>query len=459
MDGSSRSTSGSTIAALATPPGEGALAVIRISGPDTKTLLPALGWTKSKLPPPRKLQHSHYTSLSGEPLDDLTWIPYASPRSFTGEDMIELIMHGSPFIVEKILQDLVARGMRLAEPGEFTRTAFLNRKLDLVQAEAIVDLIRARSDRALLAAQKQLSGALGFQLDAFITRLLRVTAQLEAYIDFPEEDLPPEDQSGPHQELGLLIQAVERLAATQKYRERLQDGIKVVILGQPNAGKSTLLNALAGEDRAIVSEEPGTTRDYIEVRSAIGPHLVRLIDTAGIRETDSMVEKAGVDHTRRLAQQADVILLVVDQHAPPPAIESSFAELFARRPTLLIRNKGDLLPHPEHQGYLPELSPIEVTARNGDGLETLRRRLLLILNSDYKIPEDADVIISARHATSLEEARENILQAKRILKKNGPVELAASELHLAIEALGRITGKIDNERMLDELFGSFCIGK
>jgi tRNA modification GTPase len=452
-------SSGDTIAALATPPGEGALAVIRISGPDTKDLFPTLGWKQPSPPPHRLLQRGLYRATSGELLDDLTWIPYASPRSFTGEDMVELITHGSPFIVERILQDLTSRGLRLAEPGEFTRIAFLNRKLDLAQAEAIVDLIRARSDRALLAAQKQLSGALGQQLDHFITRLLRVTAQIEAYIDFPEEDLPPEDQSGPHRDLADLIQSIERLAATQKYRERLQDGIKIVILGQPNAGKSTLLNALVGEDRAIVSEEPGTTRDYIDVRTTLGPHLIRLIDTAGIRETESLVEKAGVERTRRLATEADVLLLVVDRHAPPPAVDGDFADLFKKRPTLLVSNKADLPADPEHSRFLPNLSPLPVSARDGKGLETLHDKLLGLLNSEYHIPEDADVIVSARHAGSLVEARSFISQAKQILEEAGPVELAASELHLAIEALGRITGKIDNERMLDELFGSFCIGK
>ena len=448
-----------TFAALATPPGEGALAVIRISGSDTNTVLEALGFDRNAPPPPRSFQRAHYRDLEGVVVDNLTFVFFRGPRSYTGDDMIELTAHGSPFIVEKILQDLQARGIGLAEPGAFTRAAFLNGKLDLAQAEAVVDLIRARSDRALRAAQQQLSGVLGKKVEELVSQLLRVTAGLEAYIDFPEEDLPPEDQEGPRGDLRKLAEALRNLAATRKYKDRLQDGVRVVLLGEPNAGKSTLLNVLIGEERAIVSEEAGTTRDYIEVRVGLGPHLVRLIDTAGLRESISKVERAGVERSKQLAREADVILLVLDRTAPPPSLDPEIAEALRGKPSIVILNKADLDLRNETAAFLSELPRCVVAAQTGLGVEELRHTLIRLLNSDYAVPETADVIVSARHAGALDEARRHVECALANLVDERPPELAASDLHLAIEAMERIVGKIDNERMLDELFGSFCIGK
>lgn len=448
-----------TFAALATPPGEGALAVIRISGPDTCLALDALGFERAAPPPPRSFQRAHYRDLKGAVVDDLTFVFFQGPRSYTGEDMIELTAHGSPFIVEKILQDLQARGIGLAEPGAFTRAAFLNGKLDLAQAEAVVDLIRARSDRALQVAQQQLSGTLGKKVEELVSQLLRVTAGLEAYIDFPEEDLPPENQEGPRNDLRRLAEALHNLAATQKYRDRLQDGVRVVLLGEPNAGKSTLLNALVGEERAIVSEEAGTTRDYIEVRVVLGSHLVRLIDTAGLRESVSKVERAGVERSKQLARDADIILLVLDRSTPPPSLDPAIAEALRKKPAVVVLNKADLDSHEGATAFLADLPRCLVAAQSGSGLDALRGTLIGLLNSDYAVPESADVIVSARHAGALDEARTHVECALRNLVEAEPPELAASDLHLAIEAMERIVGKIDNERMLDELFGSFCIGK
>lgn len=448
-----------TIAALATPSGEAALAIIRISGPDTKAIFEALRRSPDAPPPPRTFQRALYRGTTGEVIDDLAYVYFQAPRSYTGEDMLELSTHGSPFIVEKILHDLEQRGLRLAEPGEFTRTAFLNGKLDLAQAEAVVDMIRARSDRALLAAQQQLSGALGKKTELFVNQLLKATALLEAYIDFPEEDLPPEDQEGPRSELAALARSLEQLAATQRYRERLQDGIRVVLLGEPNAGKSTLLNALVEEERAIVSEEAGTTRDYIEVRTTMGPHLVRLVDTAGLRESVSAIERAGVERSKKLAREADVILLVLDRSTPLPQLDPEIAEELCNSPTLIIENKSDLPQAPELNAFYPDLPRLAVCASSGAGIPELRQQLVDMLNQDYTVPANADVIVSARHAGALSEARDCIRQAIANLEAGAPPELAATDLHLAIDSMGRITGKIDNERMLDELFGSFCIGK
>ncbi|MFP4281132.1 MAG: tRNA uridine-5-carboxymethylaminomethyl(34) synthesis GTPase MnmE [Verrucomicrobiota bacterium] len=450
-----------TIAALATPPGESALALIRVSGNLIQEIiasaLPAPGQAP---PPPRAARVGHYRLVDGSVLDQVVWIHYPAPRSYTGEDMLELMPHGSPFITQRLLEDLGARGCRLAEPGEFTRLAFLNGKLDLAQAEAIVDVIRARSDQALAVAQRQLGGALGRHVGSLVEALLRVTAHLEAYIDFPEEDLPAEDVGGPVRELVALREQIDQLIATEHYRDRLQDGIRVVLIGEPNAGKSSILNALIEEDRAIVSEEAGTTRDFIEVRTSFGGHLVRLFDTAGLRESDSRVERAGVERTLRVAGQADVLLFVHDASLPFPSPDGPLADLLRRKPVLWLLNKADLVENlPVLPAPFADAVPTALSATRGDGFAALRERLREQLDEGFAVPADADVAISARHASALQEAKVSLLAAVDTLRRGETPELAATDLHVAIEAMGRIVGRIDNERVLDELFGSFCIGK
>ena len=449
-----------TIAALATPPGESALAVIRVSGGLVSELISgALGDHGSRGLPARTARVAQYRTVDQRVLDQVVWIHYPGPRSYTGEDLLELMPHGSPYIVRRILEDLAVRGCRLAEPGEFTRTAFLNGKIDLSQAEAIIDVVRARSDQALRIAQAQLSGRLGEQIQGIVDRLLRVTAHLEAYIDFPDEDLPPEDVEGPRRDLDVLDADIQRLIVTERYRERLQDGIRVVLLGEPNAGKSSLLNALIEEDRAIVSEEPGTTRDFIESRTVFGGHLVRLFDTAGIREGHSMVERAGVTKTLEVAARADVVLLVHDATLPFPELSKEVLELVRSKSTILIQNKSDLLESSDLDQPLAGTPTIAVSSRTARGLDRLKEMLGQLLDRDFKVPDEADVAISARHAQALLDAKMAMKEARDRLVEGTDEELAATDLHLAIEAMERIVGRIDNELVLDELFGSFCIGK
>jgi tRNA modification GTPase len=280
-----------TIAALATPVGTAAIAVVRASGPDTARLAREIfGAT----PPPRVATHSDYRDRAGVVVDDVLVTFFAGPRSYTGEDSLEVSCHGNPFIAQKILEDLFARGCRPAEPGEFTQRAFLHGQMDLSQAEAVMDLIHARSEKALAAANQQLRGSLGRQMNALIDRLLQVLARVEAYIDFPDEDLPPEDRVLVARELTQLTRETDRLLATSHYGQMLRDGIKTVIVGAPNVGKSSLLNRLVGSERALVSPEPGTTRDFIEERILVGPHCLRVIDTAGLNPSPAPLEKLGM---------------------------------------------------------------------------------------------------------------------------------------------------------------------
>jgi tRNA modification GTPase len=449
------SFSGDTIAALATPVGTSAIAVVRASGPQAGDLVRAIF---GAMPPPRLAQHADYRDLRGVLVDDVLFTFFAAPNSFTGEDTVEISCHGNPFIAQKILEDLLGRGCRPADAGEFSRRAFLNGRMDLSQAEAVMDLIHARSERALAAANQQLRGALGRQMDSLIRQLVNILAMIEAYVDFPEEDLPSEDQQVVVRQLDELLAGANRLLATNRYGELLREGIKTVILGEPNAGKSSLLNRLLGRDRALVSPEPGTTRDYLEERVVIGSHWLRLIDTAGLNPDASSLEKRGIDKTFEQAAEADLFLWVIDSTRAAPVLPASLAARMTPANTIAVFNKIDLPP--ASRGALPRPFPVvNISALQGAGLEALQAAVTKLAESFHVEIGDELIAINARHSHALEEARTSLVDAKRKLGVNEPSELVASDLRSALDAFGQVSGKVDNERILDQLFASFCIGK
>lgn len=449
---------GYTAVAAATPTGESAIAMVRLSGPDCATLCRDLFGKAS--PKPRYACYGEYKNTSGDTLDKCVFTYFKGPASFTGEDMLEISTHGSPFIVQKMLQDLIARGCHAAEPGIFSRTAFINGKMDLTQAEAIIDLIRARSDRALEAAHKQLDGSVGNAVNSLVDALLHLIAHLEAYIDFPEDDLPPESSEGPVRELKALIQRVDALISTSQYSSLLHEGICTVIAGEPNAGKSSLLNALTGTERAIVSEEPGTTRDYIEDRLLVGPYLLRMVDTAGLHEAQSQIESIGIAKAMQQATAADLLLIVLDGTHPSPTLPPAIIERLHLGKALFIVNKSDL-PQSEQalQQQFPEIPCVRISALQGSGLDELRKAIVGLLEANIIIPDENRVLVSARHAGALSEAKEALYEASRKLDQGIFLELVANDLRNALQAMEQITGRIDNERMLDHLFSAFCIGK
>jgi tRNA modification GTPase len=445
-----------TIVAPATGHGEAALAIIRVSGPDAPALAEAVF---GAVPPPRRARLGAYRARDQRILDQLIHTLFAEGRSYTGEPLLELTPHGNPWLVRKILDDLVARGCRLAEPGEFTRRAFLNGKLDLSQAEAVVQLIQARSDRALEAARRQLSGSVGRTVNSLVDRLLSVTAAIEAYIDFPEEDLPPEDPAGPAGALEQLAADMQSLIATHQYASLLHDGVKCVILGEPNVGKSSLLNALTGEDRVIVSAEPGTTRDYVEERIHVGSYLLRIIDTAGLHQAASAIEEQGIQRSLRQIDSADLLLVVLDSTRPSPTLPPAVVAHLNARNTVVVENKTDLAVNPDLAGFAAACPHVRLCAASGEGLDALRGVIRNSLEEGLLIPDDSAVIVSARHAGALESARHATREALAKLRAAESPEWIASDLRAAVDAMGEITGKIDNEAMLDRLFNQFCIGK
>ncbi|HEY0965844.1 MAG TPA: tRNA uridine-5-carboxymethylaminomethyl(34) synthesis GTPase MnmE [Opitutaceae bacterium] len=446
-----------TIAALGTPVGTAALAVIRVSGPASAELSTIVGGVT---PPPRVATHGDYRDRRGQLVDDVVATFFKGPQSYTGEDSLEISCHGNPLIAQTILEDLYARGCRPAEPGEFTRRAFLNGRLDLSQAEAVMDLIHARSERALAAANQQLRGSLGRHLAGLTEAVLQVLARVEAYIDFPDEDLPTEDRAVVAQALTGVLRGTDRLLATHHYGDLLRGGIKTVILGEPNAGKSSLLNRLVGHDRALVSAEPGTTRDYLEETLLVGPHALRLIDTAGLRSDPGALEKQGIAKTLERASEADLFLWVLDATQPAPTLPTEIAARMTPTTTVVVLNKADLLAGQAHRPTLPAgYAPVLVSALTGDGLEDLTQAITARADAFQPLQGDELIAINARHADALRRARECLVAAQAKLAPGSASELLASDLRGVLDALGEIGGKIDHERMLDHLFATFCIGK
>jgi len=444
-----------TIAALATPVGTSAIAVVRASGPLAAGLVAEVF---KESPLPRTARRADYREVRGQLVDDVLFTYFAAPNSFTGEDTLEISCHGNPFITQKILEDLFTRGCRAAEAGEFSKRAFLNGRMDLSQAEAVMDLIHARSERALAAANQQLRGALGRQMETLISQLINILAKTEAYIDFPDEDLPPEDRRVLLREVDRLISATGRLIATSHYGQMLRNGIKTVIFGEPNAGKSSLLNRLVGHERALVCGEPGTTRDYLEECILAGPHALRLIDTAGLNLSPSPLEKRGIEKTLEQAAQADLFLWVIDVTRPLPILPAPVAARLTSANIIAVFNKTDLSPVP--QNPLPQnYSAVKISALTGAGLEELQAGIIRLADAFQADTGDELIAINARHAHALEQARSDLDAARRKLQDAVYSELVASDLRSALGAFGLIAGKIDNEQVLDRLFASFCIGK
>ncbi|HEV2099185.1 MAG TPA: tRNA uridine-5-carboxymethylaminomethyl(34) synthesis GTPase MnmE [Stellaceae bacterium] len=453
-----------TIFAPATAAGRAAIAILRLSGPGAANAVSLLA---GKLPPPQRVRRCRFVDpANGEPLDDglVLWFP--APSSPTGEDVAEFHLHGSRAVLAAFIEVLSRLGLRLAEPGEFTRRAFLNGKLDLVQAEAIADLAAAETEAQRRQALRQFGGALGDLYRDWSRRLTRTLAHLEAAIDFPDEDLPTEIEDRIRSETGALAAEIDRHLADGHRGERLRDGIGVAIVGPPNAGKSSLLNRLARREAAITSPIAGTTRDIVEVAIDLAGYPVVLADTAGLRETGDAIEQEGLRRALRRAEEAEIRLFVFDARHPAQA---AGAAAWPGPDTILVANKIDLLPQdvdsarykerplppPGGEGRVRGAFPstILVSALTGEGLDALLAVLSDRIAATYRI--EAPVLTRARHRQALEEAT---LSLRRAAAATLP-ELQAEDLRLALRALGRITGTVDVEDLLDVIFRDFCIGK
>ena len=435
-----------TIAAIATPPGEGAVALIRVSGPSAFQVLDRIFTSQSRRGTEnRRAVFGNLRDAEGT-VDQVLTTRFCAPASFTGEDVVEISCHGGTLVSARILRLLLATGCRPAMPGEFTRRAFENGKIDLTQAEAIMDLIRARTDQALRAASRQLEGHLGAEILNLRAHLLELVAHLEAWIDFPEEDIDPADSESLQEGVQKVSLRIRNLLQTAHEGRILREGVRVAIVGKPNAGKSSLLNRLLRTDRAIVSPVAGTTRDTIEESVVLNGRLFHLVDTAGLRETKDSVEREGVARTEMAIAGADIVLHLVDGTDP-------IAERQWITGSLAVANKCDL---PDFQ---MDDRAISVSSLTGQGISELMDCLVIRSTSPGVSGGESLVAINSRHQAHLEAALESLEAASALLSLEAPLELTALELRAALDGIGRIVGSASTEDILGEIFSRFCIGK
>jgi tRNA modification GTPase len=455
-----------TIAAIATPIGQGGLAVVRLSGPQAmlvadRSFVPAGARSLTPSQAPSHTIHFGRIVRSGRTVDEVLVAVMRAPRTFTREDTVEISCHGGVLPVKLVLDTLLENGARLAEPGEFTRRAFLNGRIDLAQAEAVADLIHSRTELALQAANEQLAGKLSQRINQLRDEMVKTLAHVEAHIDFPEEDISPDTRGQLVARLERGVAFVEELLRTANEGQILRRGIRAAIVGRPNAGKSSLLNQLLGHDRAIVSPIAGTTRDTIEETANIRGIPVIFIDTAGLRESQDAIEVEGIRRSRESLARAEFILHLLDASEPlTPADERYFAE-FGDKQRILVLNKLDL---PRQLVLATSLTTqaravVEVSCATGQGLEALKDAIKALAWTGDLDGEMHQVMINSRHQEALGRARVATQRTIGVLRAEETLELAAAELRIAVNAVGEIVGKTTTEDLLDSIFSQFCLGK
>ena len=444
------------IVAIATPYGESAIGIVRLSGKGVLEVVKKFFKTKGEIKP-RYAHFGKFYDEKGEELDEGILIYYKAPHSYTGEDMVELNLHGNPRILQKAVETFLKAGVRLAEPGEFTKRAFLNGKLDLTQAEAVAELISAKTELARKVALKQLHGELSKYIRPLRDTLLELLAYIEADIEFAEEDIPTLTKE---QIIGMLekvIESIEELLKTAKTGKFIREGIKLAIVGKPNVGKSSLFNALLKEERAIVTDIEGTTRDYIEEVLQIKGIPVRLIDTAGIRETEDIVEKIGVERSKKKIEEADLILFVIDGSRELTEEDLKIYEDIREKERILVVNKTDLGVRADLEIFKGE-SIIKISALKGEGLEELSEEILKKVG--VHLDGSVNIYVSLRHENLLKKAKRVLEKLKEEYReKDISPEIAMLDLREASDYLGEILGEITTEDVLGKIFSTFCIGK
>jgi tRNA modification GTPase len=452
-----------TIAAIATPLGEGGLAVIRLSGPDALAVADRCFAPAGKNPakPSAAASHNvHYGRImrGGQNVDEVLLTVLRAPRTLTREDVVEISCHGGLLPAKLVLDATLENGARMAEPGEFTRRAFLNGRIDLAQAEAVADLIHARTELALAAANEQLAGKLSERINLLRDEMMRTLAHVEAHIDFPDEDIAPDTRQQLVERLVKAVAFMDELLLTSREGQILRRGIRAAIVGRPNAGKSSLLNQLLGHGRAIVSPIPGTTRDTIEETANIRGLPVVFVDTAGLREAGDELEAEGVRRSREALARAELVLHVLDNSEPlTKADEAHIAELAGKR-RILIRNKTDLPALLDLPAGLSD-RVVGVCALTGQGIEALKDAIRESVWAGEIRAEMLQVMINSRHQEALGRARTAAERAVSGLRSGQTLELVAMELRIAANAVGEIVGKTTTEDLLDSIFSQFCIGK
>ncbi|WP_373230425.1 tRNA uridine-5-carboxymethylaminomethyl(34) synthesis GTPase MnmE [Cohnella sp.] len=454
-----------TIAAIATALGEGSIAVVRVSGPDAVNTVAMVFKSKYNLREAKShtVQYGWIVDPINERiLDEVLVTVMKGPRSFTAEDVVEVSTHGGIVAVKSVLEVILRNGARLAEPGEFTKRAFLNGRIDLAQAEAVIDLIRSKSDRAFQVARKQAEGDLSKQIIPMRQKLIELLAHVEVNIDYPEHDVDEVTTGVIREDCGVILKEVEGLLDRANEGKILREGIVTVIVGRPNAGKSSLLNALARENKAIVTDIPGTTRDIVEENISLSGIPLRLLDTAGIRETSDIVERIGVERSHDALNEADLILLVLNHHEPLHEDERKLLKQLKERSTLIVINKIDLPGLLEinevEQDYNSE-QIVYLSAKEGSGIESLERAVSGLFFSGEVESGDLTYVSNARHITLLYQTKKSLEEAINASEESVPIDLIQIDIASSWESLGQILGDAAGDSLLDQIFSQFCLGK
>jgi tRNA modification GTPase len=451
-----------TIAAISTPIGEGGIAIIRISGPRSLSIgdkiIVAAGVVPSEAPS-HTIHFGKVRANDNALVDEVMFSVMRAPRTYTREDTLEINCHGGIVTARRILDLCLQSGARLSEPGEFTKRAFLNGRMDLTQAEAVMDLIHAQTERAQSAAVEALSGHLSRKIVSIHDQLLHALSHIEAHIDFPEEDIAPETIERIRVTIAAVMEKLECLARTAKQGRILREGVRVAIVGRPNTGKSSLMNVLLGYDRSIVTPIAGTTRDAIEDVANIHGIPVRFTDTAGLRKTRGRVETLGVEKSRKVLTESDIIIYVIDLTKRLIATEIKEIEALDKSKLLITLNKNDLPTNQKTVKTMGRFATISTSTVTGDGIEALRKAIADRVWSGCAGNAVDDVVINNRHAEAIRRTIEALREADREIQSGSFTEIISQQIRMGVDALGEIVGKTTSEDILNRIFSQFCIGK
>ncbi|MDQ0048392.1 tRNA modification GTPase [Paenibacillus polymyxa] len=454
-----------TIAAIATAVGEGGIAVVRVSGPDAVTEVEAV--FRSKTPLSKAPTHTvHYGHIidpqSQEKVEEVLVTVMRAPRSFTTEDVVEISTHGGVVAVKRVMDLLLLQNIRLAEPGEFTKRAFLNGRIDLSQAEGVIDLIRSKSDKAFSVALKQVDGQLSQNIRRLRHVLVETLAHIEVNIDYPEHDVESFTSDLIKDKSSQVMMEIDRLLHMAEQGKILREGLTTAIVGRPNVGKSSLLNTLAQGERAIVTDIPGTTRDVIEEYVTINNIPLKLLDTAGIRETMDVVERIGVERSRTAVSEADLLLIVINANEPLHEDEMALMEQIRGRQAIVIMNKMDLPAQVDRDlllRYVPEELIVPMSVKENEGADRLEQAISKLFFSGKLESADMTYVSNVRHIALLKKARQSLVDAYEAADQFVPIDMIQIDVRLAWEHLGEIVGDTAHDALIDQIFSQFCLGK
>jgi tRNA modification GTPase len=459
-----------TIAAISTPPGRGGIGVVRLSGPLALEIVSVIFHTESRtsLDAPGRVQFGRVIDpATNESIDEALLTYFKAPRSYTGEEVVELSCHGSPVILRRVLAMLIAGGVRIAEPGEFTFRAFINRRMDLAQAQAVRDCINAQTEYQARVAARQLEGALSKRLTPIKDALVEIIVHLESTVEFVEDDISPAAATALRERLEHINEALKEIAASFAFGRFVREGFDLAIVGRPNVGKSSVFNRLIGSDRAIVTDLPGTTRDALYESTSIGGVPVRLIDTAGIRETIDLVESIGITRSRTAIADADITLLVLDASEPLTGDDVSLLESVPESRRIIAVNKADLPNRLDDALYAAtgvsvaewQSDVVSISALTGSGFDELTAIILARLSGDAAVQRDDIMITDARQYAAVTQAIAQLNAARDLMIQRELEEIILLKLHSALQSLGEITGETLTDDILGQIFSTFCIGK